>query len=129
MFRYRNPRICLGLGQVFQEFEQTKSGREVKGGTGLGMSITKAYVNLMGGTIDMESEKGKGTRFRMTLPVRGETAVKGTTTAGPRQVQSLQEDQAGRYWILVVDNVEEHRHWLCQLLESVTFPPEGFIRF
>ena len=57
--------------RVFDPFERertsTQNGVE---GTGLGMPITKGIVTLMGGTIDVESEKGMGTEFiiRLTLP-------------------------------------------------------------
>ncbi|MCF8346820.1 MAG: two-component sensor histidine kinase, partial [Bacteroidales bacterium] len=37
-------------------------------GSGLGLSITKSYVELLGGTISVESEEEKGSTFRFTLP-------------------------------------------------------------
>ena len=56
---------------IFNEFQQADgtSTRE-KGGTGLGLSIAKKIVKMHGGRIWVESEEGKGSIFRFTLPVR-----------------------------------------------------------
>jgi two-component system, sensor histidine kinase ChiS len=55
---------------IFKSFEQSEASisREF-GGTGLGLSITKNLVELHGGTLAVESEKGKGSRFYFTLPI------------------------------------------------------------
>jgi signal transduction histidine kinase len=50
---------------IFEPFFSTKG----EFGTGLGLSITRDIVEKLGGTIDVESEVGKGTRFTITLPV------------------------------------------------------------
>ena len=56
---------------VFEPFEReasaTKSGIQ---GTGLGMAITKNIVDMMGGTISVQSEKGKGSEFRVELSLK-----------------------------------------------------------
>jgi len=56
-------------GKVFQAFFSTKGSR----GTGLGLMITKKIVDEHGGTIDFESETGKGTRFVIRLPAKKAT--------------------------------------------------------
>ena len=65
------------LKHVFDAFEReetsTKSGIQ---GTGLGMSITKKMVELMGGDISVESEKGKGSEFTVTLDLKLQHNVK-----------------------------------------------------
>jgi signal transduction histidine kinase len=55
------------LPRIFDPFFSTKSAT---GGTGLGLSITYNLVREIGGRIDVDSAVGKGTRFRVTLPVR-----------------------------------------------------------
>ncbi len=57
------------LGEIFEAFhqEETSTTRHY-GGTGLGLSIVKQLVELMGGNIRVQSEKGKGSRFTVSLP-------------------------------------------------------------
>ena len=56
------------LPHIFEPFSQEESSPTGKyGSTGLGMSITKSIVELMNGTITVDSEKGKGTTFSVTI--------------------------------------------------------------
>ncbi|MGN0650980.1 MAG: hybrid sensor histidine kinase/response regulator [Oscillospiraceae bacterium] len=58
------------LGRIFDEFSQENSGARTQyKGTGLGMSITKRYVEMMGGTISVESEQGAGTTVTVEIPL------------------------------------------------------------
>ncbi|HEV8534512.1 MAG TPA: ATP-binding protein [Candidatus Limnocylindria bacterium] len=54
--------------RVFGTFERLHEGRLEATGTGLGLALTKILVELHGGTIDFESEEGRGTTFRVVLP-------------------------------------------------------------
>jgi two-component system, sensor histidine kinase len=57
------------LDNLFQSFTQEdKSVSRKYGGTGLGMTITKQLTELMGGTIDVKSEKNVGTTIKLTIP-------------------------------------------------------------
>ena len=64
-----------GIGEkdqenIFEEFRQAQSATtQKKGGTGLGLAIAKRIVELHGGKIWVESEVGKGSTFRFTLPL------------------------------------------------------------
>ena len=59
------------LTKVFEAFTQEDASVTRKfGGSGLGLSIARNIVHIMGGTIDIESEKGKGTRVNIRIPMR-----------------------------------------------------------
>ena len=59
------------LGSVFDSFSRERTATESgQNGTGLGMAITKKLIELMGGTIRIESQQGQGTRVEIYLPHR-----------------------------------------------------------
>lgn len=55
--------------RVFSAFERL-SNATTKDGFGLGLSIVQRIVTMLGGTIRLESEKGKGSRFTVEIPVK-----------------------------------------------------------
>ena len=58
------------LQRIFDEFYQTEDGRRARrGGTGLGLSLTRNFVELHHGTIDVQSQPGEGSCFTLYLPV------------------------------------------------------------
>jgi len=54
--------------RVFEEFQQTRSGQREEASTGLGLTLARKFVELHGGRIWLESEVGRGSTFRFTLP-------------------------------------------------------------
>lgn len=73
--RYRISDTGIGMSEefidhIFDEFSQEEHGARTQyKGTGLGMAITKKYIDLMGGTISVESRKGVGSTFIVELPM------------------------------------------------------------
>lgn len=90
------------LPQIFEAFSREKTSTDNKiQGTGLGMPIVKKLITLMNGTITVESELGKGTKFVMTIPYR---------IADPAQLIGEKEEVAdkksfqGKHILLADDN-------------------------
>lgn len=65
------------LDAVWEEFRQGDMGENrTAGGTGLGLAVTRAFVQLLGGTAVLHSTKGKGTRVTVRLPTASTNAFK-----------------------------------------------------
>jgi signal transduction histidine kinase len=60
--------------RIFEEFQQTETGGVQHEGTGLGLALSKRFVELHGGRIWLESEVGSGSTFTFALPLRSVTA-------------------------------------------------------
>ena len=104
------------LPKVFDSFTQEDSTRSSKyGSTGLGMAITKSIVDMMGGTIDVETEKGKGTEFIITVSLPITEAEEENTIQDPEFV-SFEGTRA----LLVEDN-EINREIAQMLLSQAGF--------
>ena len=59
------------IPHIFDEFRQADGSNSRKyGGTGLGLAIAKKYTEILGGSIDVESTPGKGSKFTLTLPLQ-----------------------------------------------------------
>ena len=84
--RYRISDTGIGMSEefvthIFDEFSQEEHGARTQyKGTGLGMAITKRYVDLMGGTISVESKKGVGSTFTVELPMEIADSCEGKKT-------------------------------------------------
>ncbi len=85
------------LPHVFDSFSQEDGSRNSKyGSTGLGMAITRNIVEMMNGTISVDSEKGKGTYFTVVVPLKKST----------HQSLSREFISAADLRVLVVDDEE-----------------------
>lgn len=90
------------LTHIFEPFAQEANSSRTKFvGTGLGMSIMKQLVDLMGGSVAIESELGKGTKFIVTIPFKVSKEELNTV----KNVQNQEEfDMSGLKVMLVEDN-------------------------
>jgi len=81
------------LPKIFDEFYRTRTAKEmVNRGTGLGLAIVKRIVEAYGGTIGVESEAGKGSRFEFRLPLAQQSPA--TAAAAGAQSGPCDEDEA-----------------------------------
>ena len=103
------------LGHIFEEFsrEETATVNKIQG-TGLGMSIVKKLIDIMDGTIDIESEKGKGTKIVVTVPMRIDMAQEKEEEAAECGKISLEGLK-----ILLADDNEMNREIATELLSDV----------
>lgn len=103
---------------LFAPFEQGTASVG-KGGTGLGLALTRQYANLMGGDVSLVSPPGPGSRFRVELPLEACPAAEPGPPPLPR-VANLREDQEP-VRVLVVDDHPPSRQLLVEMLRSVGF--------
>ena len=110
------------LDRVFQPFEQLGLNPEQEG-TGLGLALTKRSVELMGGTISVESSLGKGSRFTAEIPMRRgkevEVANQSLNQGPPTGLEEGQPD----YRVLIVEDQYANRLLLKHILEKVGISP------
>lgn len=111
------------LQKIFDAFHQS-SGQSARqyGGTGLGLNITRRLVEMMGGTISVQSTEGEGSMFTITLPniligsLEPDVAI-------PAEISNIEFDAAT---VLIVDDSTANREllkeylapWRLQLLEA-----------
>lgn len=94
------------LPHIFDEFAREKNSTESGiAGTGLGMGITKKMIDLMEGTISIESELGKGTKVTVCLPHRIAAEPEALPCAEPQKAASYDASVfAGKRILLAEDN-------------------------
>lgn len=106
------------LETIFSAFVQTQAGKISPEGTGLGLTISRKFVQMMGGDISIRSALGQGSTFAFTLPVRLAQSVEVAPLSSQGQVIGLAPNQP-TYRILVVDDHSENRKLLIKLLTRI----------
>jgi PAS domain S-box-containing protein len=124
LYRATDARICLeirdtGIGitqeylsRLFQPFSQEHSGDARKfQGSGLGLALTRKYLELNGAEISVQSEKGEGTKFTIRFSRESEAEVRS-------DLQSVERPQAVTSWatILVVEDDAETQAYMRAIL-------------
>ncbi len=108
------------LPRLFQPFVQTESGRKSQQGTGLGLTISRKFVQLMGGDLTVRSEIGLGTTFAFAIQTRRAVPETISAHSSSRRAIGLASGQPS-YRILVVDDKPNNRRLLVTLLSSLGF--------
>lgn len=95
------------LDKIFDSFTREEDSRTSRiQGTGLGMAITKSLVDLMGGTIRVQSEKGAGSRFTVDIPLRihSEAAAQASGESPEAAAGQQQSPLCGLHILAAEDN-------------------------
>ncbi len=101
---------------IFEEFRQGEpEEHRGRGGTGLGLAISRKLVLALGGTLSVESERGKGARFTVLLP----RDLPDESAASPsREIPALAAAPEGQKTVLIVDDDEGVREFLAFELKT-----------
>ena len=106
------------LTRIFQPFEQVDKYEVPEVGIGLGLSISKQLVELMGGELQVKSELGKGSSFWFDLVC---PEIKVSSTVEADSVREIVGYNGDRLTLLVVDDVKTSRLLLQDILEPLGF--------
>lgn len=105
---------------IFEAFTQGTTGRQSQSGTGLGLPISRQFVQLMGGDITVNSIVSRGATFKFDIPLQEAQPTDIQTIRPTGQVIGLAPNQR-EFRILVVDDEWTHRLLLAKLLMTVGF--------
>ncbi|MEG4342505.1 ATP-binding protein [Microcoleus sp. A003_D6] len=108
------------LDNLFEAFVQTQTGKDSQEGTGLGLPISRKFVELMGGEISVCSAVGKGTNFKFDIQVIAVDAADIESQKPTRNVIALEPNQHP-YRILIVDDKPLNRQLLIKILHPLGF--------
>jgi PAS domain S-box-containing protein len=124
--RLRFEVIDTGIGitqaertKLFRPFGQADSSTTRRyGGTGLGLTISKRLTDLLDGTIEVESEPGRGTMFRVDLPAGNLEGVARVAASEPGAIESDEAEAETRFsgTILLVEDGPDNRRLIELLL-------------
>jgi CheY-like chemotaxis protein len=110
LYRFQFEDTGIGMSEEFQKkifeaFSQESNGsRTTYQGTGLGMAITKQFVDLMGGTIEVQSQQGKGSCFTVELTFDIDIDKQLEVKAATEEEEEGEIDLSGMRVMLVEDN-------------------------
>lgn len=101
---------------IFEPFRQSDTHTRRKyGGNGLGLSLAMAYVELLGGIINIESEVNKGSTFTVTVPIRAKAADE---TAGVPDTMSASKAGNKKDTIIIAEDEYANFLYLAKLIKK-----------
>ena len=108
------------LDSLFTAFVQTESGKASQEGTGLGLPISRKFVELMGGKITVSSKLGHGTIFKFDIQATVVDRSDVETRRSHHRIIALEPDKP-RYRLLIVDDKWNNLQLLIKLLNPLGF--------
>jgi PAS domain S-box-containing protein len=108
------------MQRIFEPFVQVNPGRAAREGTGLGLTLSRMFIELLGGEMTVRSQVGRGSIFAFDIPVKLAEGAIIRTQEGDRRMLGLMPGQPS-YRLLVVDDSIENRFVLRRLLEQGGF--------
>jgi signal transduction histidine kinase/CheY-like chemotaxis protein len=110
------------INKVFDPFTQADASTTRKyGGTGLGLALSRRFAHMMGGEIELESEYGKGSTFRMLLPANASAS---TDVAAARAIEEPRGTDNSQDRVLIIDDDAGVHELLRRTLERQNFRVE-----
>ncbi|MBW4582259.1 MAG: PAS domain S-box protein [Tildeniella nuda ZEHNDER 1965/U140] len=106
------------LETIFDAFMQAQAGKVLTDGTGLGLTISRRFVQLMGGDLTGSSTLGQGSTFRFSIPIQIVNAAEVPLPKTQQRILGLVPGQP-LYRILVVDDQPENRQLLVKFLTQL----------
>ena len=108
------------LENLFEAFVQTKTGQQSQQGTGLGLTIARSFVQLMGGEMSVNSAAGRGTIFKFDIKINLVATANCTPQQPTSRVIAIAPNQP-KYRILIADDAWDSRQFLVKLLSPFGF--------
>ncbi len=111
------------IDKIFEPFKQVGDQKYRAEGTGLGLSITKKLVEMMDGTLEVESVLNQGSTFKVTLMLAETSHLQSPATVQPIIIgyHSRTHAENNLFRILVIDDIWENRSVITKLLQSLGF--------
>lgn len=114
------------LGAIFEAFTQAHTTRQF-GGTGLGLSISKKLAHMLGGSLEVESQAGKGSLFRLRMTaqtIQGAGPVSELIKTPEPWGEGHDAEENAPFRILVVEDNQINRTLMAQILSKLGYPAE-----
>lgn len=115
------PEQQANLFQIFTQAEASTSRKY--GGTGLGLAVTKSLVEMLGGSIQVESQFGKGSRFTIRLPAQLSVQMNLSKTATEKETLPIRKPSVSMEsgTVLVIDDDDVVRNLLQAYLSKIGY--------
>jgi CheY-like chemotaxis protein len=108
------------MQHIFEPFSQSANGYSTQEGAGLGLAISRKFVQLMGGDITVQSVIGEGSTFKFDINLKEAALTDRMPSVRCKRVIALESDQP-RYRILIADDNRNSRQLLVRLLNPLGF--------